>query len=163
MNGKKINLRLLVACLVLPLAVGGLSALLSADGMAFFMQSVLKPPLNPPPWLFGVVWTVLFILMGIASYLVITSGREQRLVDAALKVYGIQLIFNFAWSPIFFNLKSYLFAFIWLIALFFLVTLNAVYFGKISKAGGLLFIPYALWVAFAGYLNLSIYLLNRSV
>lgn len=118
---------------------------------------VNKPVLAPPGWVFPVAWTILYILMGIASYLVLTSGKPN---DAALTVYGIQLVFNFFWSIIFFNLEMYLFAFIWLVVLWLLIFKTAILFYQISKPAGYLMIPYLLWVAFAGYLNLSIYLLN---
>lgn len=95
--------------------------------------------------------------MGIASYLVLTSGKPN---DAALTVYGIQLAFNFFWPIIFFNLGMYLFAFIWLVVLWLLILKTALLFYQISKPAGYLMIPYLLWVTFAGYLNLSIYLLN---
>lgn len=120
-------------------------------------QSLNKPALSPPGWLFPVVWTVLYILMGIASYLVLTSGQPNR---AALTVYGIQLVFNFFWSIIFFNLESYLFAFIWLVFLWILIFTTMILFYRISKLAGYLLLPYLLWVTFAGYLNFCIYLLN---
>ncbi len=120
-------------------------------------QSLNKPALSPPGWLFPVVWTVLYILMGIASYLVLTSGQPNR---AALTVYGIQLVFNFFWSIIFFNLESYLFAFIWLVFLWILIFTTMILFYRISKPAGYLLLPYLLWVTFAGYLNFCIYLLN---
>lgn len=128
--------------------------------MATF-ESVAKPPLSPPGWLFPVVWTLLYILMGIASYLVSTSKGPKTLSDSALAIYGLQLVFNFFWSIIFFNMEAYLFAFIWLIALWLLILWTTVSFYKINKTAGLLMIPYLIWVAFAGYLNLGIYLLNR--
>lgn len=146
----------LITCLALPLAVGSLSALLTKNSMDTF-ELLNKPEPAPPGWLFPVVWTILYILMGIASYLVLTSGKPN---DAALTVYGIQLAFNFFWPIIFFNLGMYLFAFIWLVVLWLLILKTALLFYQISKPAGYLMIPYLLWVTFAGYLNLSIYLLN---
>lgn len=154
----KIQWKNLITCLAIPLATGSLSALLTQDGMAAF-ASINKPALAPPGWLFPVVWTILYILMGIASYLVLTSGKPD---DAALAVYGVQLVFNFFWSIIFFNLKLYFFAWIWLVLLWLLILKTALLFRQISKWAGYLMIPYLLWVAFAGYLNLSIYLLNQA-
>ena len=136
--------------------MGGLSALFTKNGMDSF-ESLRKPPLAPPGWIFPVVWTVLFILMGIACYLIVTSGRRNT---TALAFYSVQLFFNFMWSLIFFNFEAYLFAFIWLIILWLLILATAVAFYGISKPAGCLMIPYLLWVAFAGYLNFSIYLLN---
>lgn len=152
----KIQWKKLILCIALPLAVGGLSALLTRDGMQTF-QSLKKPPLSPPAWLFPVAWTILYVLMGIASYLVLTSGKPNR---PALTVYGLQLAFNFFWSLIFFNMEAYLFAFIWLIALWVLILVTMLLFFRQRETAGYLLLPYLLWVTFAGYLNYSIYLLN---
>lgn len=146
-------------CLAIPLLVGGLSALITRTGMDIF-ETINKPPLSPPGWIFPVVWTVLFILMGIASYLVLVSGKPQGEINRALTVYGIQLIFNFFWSIFFFNFSLYLFSFIWLVLLWLLILAAIVLFYRISKPAGYLMIPYLLWVTFAGYLNFQIYLLN---
>ncbi len=148
----------MVICIAIPLAVGVVSALLTRGGMQTFAE-LNKPALSPPGWLFPVVWTILYVLMGIASYLVVTSKKPN---GAALITYGLQLVFNFFWSIIFFNMQAYLFAFIWLVILWFLILKTTVKFFKIDETAGILMIPYLLWVTFAGYLNLSIYLLNRS-
>lgn len=152
----KIQWKKLIACLIVPLAVGGISAWVTSDSMKSFEQ-LEKPPLSPPGWLFPVVWTVLFVLMGIASYLVVVSAKPNR---TALTVYGVQLIFNFVWSIIFFNYSQYLFAFIWLVILWALILTTVVLFYRISKPAGYLMIPYLVWVTFAGYLNLGVYMLN---
>lgn len=152
----KIQWKKLIICIAIPLGVGILSALLSGGGMETF-EMLRKPSLSPPGWLFPVVWTALYILMGIASYLVLTSGKPSK---TALTFYGIQLIFNFFWSIIFFGMGAYLFAFVWLVILWLLIIITAVLFYRISKPAGYLMLPYILWVTFAGYLNLSIYLLN---
>lgn len=152
----KIQWKILIICILIPLAVGGLSALLTKNGMEAF-NAANKPPLTPPNWLFPMVWSILFVLMGIASYLVYTAGVPSR---AALTVYALQLVFNFFWSIFFFNMQWYLFAFVWLVVLWFLILLTTLLFRKSSKAAAYLMIPYLLWVAFAGYLNLGVYLLN---
>lgn len=152
----KIQWKKLILCIALPLAVGGLSAFLTRGGMEIF-RSLNKPALSPPGWLFPVVWTVLYILMGIAPYLVLTSGKQNR---PALTVYAIQLAFNFFWSVFFFNLEAYLFSFIWLAILWALILATMILFFRISEPAGYLLLPYLLWVTFAGYLNLSVYLLN---
>ncbi len=146
----------LIFCIAVPLAVGVLSALLTRNGMQTF-DSINKPKLAPPGWLFPVVWTILYVLMGIASYLVITPRQPN---GSALTAYGLQLIFNFFWSIFFFNLSLYLFAFIWLVVLWILILITIIRFYQISEPAGYLMIPYLLWVSFAGYLNFSIYLLN---
>ncbi|MBE6992909.1 MAG: tryptophan-rich sensory protein [Ruminococcaceae bacterium] len=150
----------LLICIAIPLAVGALSALLSGDGMAEF-ATVNQPPLSPPAWLFPVVWTILYTLMGIASYLVLTSGASTDKTKKALAVYGIQLAVNFFWSIIFFRFSMYLFAFFWLILLWLLIIVTMVRFYRIKEPAGDLIVPYLLWVTFAGYLNFGIYLLNR--
>ena len=154
----KIQWKKLIGCLAIPLGVGVVSALLTRNSMEQF-SSLRQPPLSPPGWLFPVVWTVLFILMGIASYLVIISGHPAR-SKTALTVYGVQLAFNFLWSILFFNWQLYWVALIWLIALWGLIWLNMVLFYRLSKPAGYLLIPYLIWVAFAGYLNTAIALLN---
>ena len=155
----KINKKLLIICLVIPLAVGGLAALLTGGGMDTF-ETLNQPPLSPPGWLFPVVWTILYILMGIASYLVLTSGKSHESIRRALVLYGIQLVFNFLWPIFFFSLSAYLFAFIWLVALWLLILATTVSFYRLFDIAGYLMIPYLIWVTFAGYLNLGIYLLN---
>ena len=152
----KIQWKKLIVCIAIPLAVGAFAALLSRGGMDTF-ESLEKSPLSPPGWLFPVVWTLLYILMGIASYLVLTSGKNY---GTAITVYAVQLIVNFLWPIIFFNLELYLFAFVWLAALWLLILFTAVLFYRISAPAGYLMIPYLVWVTFAGYLNYSIYLLN---
>lgn len=152
----KIQWKKLFVCLVIPLAVGVLSALLSGNGMDSF-EALNKPPLSPPGWVFPVAWTILYILMGIASYLVLISGKPNK---TALQVYGIQLVFNFFWSILFFKFEIYLLAFVWLVVLWLLIFVCSVLFYRISKPSGYLMLPYLLWVTFAGYLNLYIALFN---
>ena len=98
--------------------------------------------------------------MGIASYIVLTSKEGKQKIKTAIAFYLLQLAFNFFWSIIFFNMQNYLFAFIWLIILWFLILITAVLFCRISKTAGKLIIPYLIWVTFAGYLNYFIYILN---
>lgn len=153
------KLKPLVISIAIPLIVGGLSALLTMNSMETF-SSLNQPPLSPPGWLFPVVWTVLYILMGIASYLVYTSNNSQSEIQSALAVYGLQLAVNFFWSLIFFNLRWFLFAFIWLVLLWVLILITLRSFHRLSKPAGWLLLPYLLWVTFAGYLNFGIFLLN---
>lgn len=153
----KIQWKRLLLCLAIPLAVGGLAGILTKDSMMQFAL-VNKPPLSPPGWLFPVVWTILFLLMGLASYLVSRSDSAQK--RPALILYAIQLIVNFFWSIFFFNFEWYLFSFFWLVLLWVLILLTIRAFWRVSPVAGILLIPYLLWVTFAGYLNLAIYLLN---
>ena len=154
----KIQWKKLIVCIAIPLAAGGIAALLTMNSMQTFAE-LDKPPLSPPAWLFPVVWTILYTLMGIASYIVATSDKTYR-ARSALTVYGIQLAFNFLWSIVFFNLEAYWFAFVWLVLLWVLILITTVLFYRISKTAGYLFIPYLIWVTFAGYLNFAIAMLN---
>ena len=149
----------LLLALAIPLAVGGLASLLTRRDMEAFSQ-LNQPPLSPPSWLFPVVWTILYLLMGLASYLVWEKDRYDLGVRRALTTYGIQLGVNFFWSLLFFHWKLYLVSFLWLILLWGLILLTMVRFGAIRRSACWLLLPYLLWVTFAGYLNLGIYLLN---
>ena len=155
----KINWKLLVICIAIPLAVGGAAALLTGGGMEVF-ESVNQPPLSPPAWLFPVVWTVLYTLMGISSYLILTSGEGKEEVQNALSVYAYQLAVNFLWPTFFFNFRWFFFSFLWLLLLIFLVVSMIRDFYKRSKPAAYLNIPYLLWLLFAGYLNFTIWWLN---
>lgn len=154
---QNIHWKNLITAVAIPLAVGGLSAWVTGKGMQAF-EAVAKPPLTPPMWVFPVVWSILFILMGIVSYLVVMQKGEDT---KALTLYAVQLIFNFFWSVWFFNLGWYLFAFLWLVVLWLLILATMRAFGKISKPAAWLLLPYLIWVGFAGYLNLGVWWLNR--
>ena len=145
-------------CLAIPLAVGGLSTLLSR-GMDLY-KTLVKPPLSPPGWVFPLVWSALFLMMGYASYRVLTSDALKEEKRRALTFYGVQLALNFLWSPIFFGLGWLLVAFFVLVALWVMILITGSLFSQIDKTAGKLLIPYLLWVAFAGYLNFAFYLLN---
>ncbi len=155
----KIKIKTLVIFILIPLLVGGISALLTMGSMKDFAL-LNKPPLSPPGWLFPVVWTVLYILMGISSYIIYTAPVSDEKALKALIPYGIQLIFNFFWSIIFFNLNWYLFAFVWLVAMLLFIIITYKRFYEISKPAAFLLVPYILWTVFAGYLNFGVYLLN---
>lgn len=155
----KVNYKLLAVCIAIPLAIGALAGFLTSGSMeAFGMLN--KPALSPPGFLFPVVWTILYVLMGISSYLVLTSGQGKNKIRDALLTYGLQLVFNFFWSIWFFSFGWYLFAFVWLLILWVLIFNTIVSFYEISKTAAYLLIPYLLWVTFAGYLNFAIYLMN---
>ena len=147
----------LIISILISVGVGAVSALATMQSMNFY-NNLVKPPLSPPSWVFSVVWTILFILMGISAYLIYISDSPYK--NNALKIYIAQLIVNALWTIIFFNLEMYLFAFIWLLFLLMLIILMIISFSKINKTAAYLQIPYLLWVIFAGYLNLSIYFLN---
>ncbi len=156
---KKINYKTLAICILIPLAVGGLSALLTMGSMEDF-ASLEQPPLSPPGWLFPVVWTVLYVLMGVASYIALETPSSQEATKKAFKAYFLQLGFNFFWSIIFFSLGAFEIAFAWLCVLLALIVITTVRFWRINKWAGILMLPYIAWVTFAGYLNLAIAYLN---
>lgn len=156
----KIKWKTLFICIAIPLFIGGLSGFISRDSMAKF-QVLKQPPLSPPGWIFPVIWTILFILMGIASYVVLTSNAPQEDIDKAITLYKWQLLFNFFWSIWFFNFQFYFFSFLWLVILWLLILAVIILFSRISKTAAYFMLPYLLWVGFAGYLNLGIALLNK--
>jgi len=155
----KIRWKKLIICLAIPLLVGGAAALLSGTGMAQY-SALRQPPFSPPGWLFPVVWTILYLLMGYASYRVLVSGAEPEEIKRALSLYGAQLALNFLWPLIFFGLEMYLLAFIVILALWVLIFLTINAFSDIDETAGNLLLPYILWVTFAAYLNVGVYLLN---
>lgn len=150
----------LIVSILIPLAVGGAAALI-ANGSFKDFEALNKPPLAPPAWAFPAAWTLLYILMGIAAYLVYCSEKYPGRIERALTFYAVQLFMNFCWTLIFFNLKLYLAAFIWLVLLWGAIAGTALLFRFISKPAGWLMLPYLAWVIFAGYLNLGVYILNR--
>ena len=148
-----------VVCALIPLAVGGASAFLSRKGMADF-PLLDQPPFTPPAWVFPAVWTALYLLMGVASWLAYTAAADGGTKKKALTRYGEQLIFNFFWPILFFNLEVYYAAFLWLIVLWVLILLTMLAFWKIRPAAGALMLPYIVWVTLAAYLNLGVAILN---
>ena len=145
-------------CWAIPLAVGALGALLSG-GMSNY-RAINQPPLSPPGWVFPIVWTALYLLMGEASYRVLTSGKEESQVKRALTVYGIQLALNLLWPIVFFRYQMYLGAFIVILLLWAAIFLTMRLFTQADETAGEMIVPYFLWVTFAAYLNLGVYLLN---
>ena len=156
----RIQWKPLLLSLALPLATGGFSAFLTKDGMRAF-SALRQPPLSPPAWLFPVVWTLLYLMMGLASYLVYVSGASDPRRGRALTVYGLSLAANFLWPILFFTVQAWLWAFLLLLVLWVLVAATSLLFGAIEPKAGRLMIPYLLWLSFAAYLNLGVWLLNR--
>lgn len=150
---KKMNWKALLVSVGISLSVGVMSALATVGGMMKYAD-MYHPPLSPPGWVFPVVWTILYVLMGIAAYIVYQSEGKGK--KPALILYLIQLFLNFGWSIIFFNLEAYFFAFAWLLLLWLIIYLTAKLFGQLDKTAGILMLPYLVWVTFAGYLNLAI-------
>ena len=158
MNKDKFNYKILILFIVFALIAGGIGALLGGDMKNF--DSLQKPAFTPPPILFPIVWTILYILMGISSYLVCYNNTDTKFKTTACTLYIVQLIVNSLWTLFFFRLKMLLFSFIWLILLLVLVIIMTVKFYKIKPLAAYLQIPYILWLIFAAILNFSIYILN---
>lgn len=157
----KKSIKSYIYSILIALGVGGLSALFTADSMDIYSR-IVKPPLSPPSILFPVVWSILYILMGISAALVYnTKTATIRERNSALFTYGLSLFFNFFWSIIFFNLGWFFFAFIWILILLYLIVRTIMKYYKINPTAAYLQIPYLLWVAFATYLTFAIWYLNR--
>lgn len=150
------NKSALIISILIPLAVGTMSALFSGNMSSYSILT--QPAFSPPGFIFPVVWTILYILMGASSYIVYFSNSSNK--SKALLLYCIQLFFNFCWSIIFFGLDLFLFAFIWLIALIFIIIIMIRQFLIVNPLSAYLQIPYLIWCIFAAYLNFSIFLLN---
>ncbi len=154
----------IVIFILAPLIVGFVSSAFMRDVM-FQFDMVAKPPLAPPGFLFPIVWTILYIMMGISSYLIFEhdDGGDRKISstkDRCVKLYVVQLIFNFFWSIIFFRFSLYYVAFAWLVILWVMVLALIVESHKLNKMAAYLLIPYLLWMTFAGYLNIGIAVLN---
>lgn len=155
---RRIKWKPLLLSLFISLGIGALSGLLTKGNISLY-QAIRRPQLSPPSGVFPIVWTVLYILMAISAYQIYESGSECR--KPALSIYGVQLVVNFFWPIIFFNLHAYLFAFLWLVLLWCLVLVMIVLFYRCCRCAALLQIPYLLWLTFAMYLNYSVWMLNR--
>lgn len=149
----------LIISLLIPQLAGGLGSFFTASSVKDWYLTLEKPALNPPAWVFGPVWTMLFLLMGYALYLVWTDESGKRRTLAYL-VFGIQMILNILWSIIFFGLHSPGGALFEMIFLWLAILATIIAFAKISRTAAWLLAPYILWVSFAGYLNYSIWILN---
>lgn len=152
-----INKKSLITNIAIPLLVGGISALITGGGFKDY-SNVARPALSPPAILFPIVWTLLYILMGISAYIV--WERDTTKARLPIAIYAIQLFLNFMWPIFFFSFKAYLFSFIWLLLLWAFVLAMIIVFYKVNRLAGILQIPYLLWLTFAAYLNLGVFLLN---
>ncbi len=156
----KTRLKTYIIGILIPLLAGGLSAFLTSNNMELY-ENIIRPPLSPPSVLFPIAWTILYALMGIGSVLIYNKrDRYPEESKQALIIYALQLFINFIWSIIFFNLNAYLLSFILLVVLWVLVFTMILRFLTVSPLAAVLQIPYLLWLTFAGYLSLSVYLLN---
>ncbi len=149
-----------IISIAITLSIGALGGWATAQSVKTWYPTLNKPSFNPPNWLFGPVWTSLYILIGIAAYLVWMKRDEIAHVPRTVAIYFIQLILNLGWSFIFFYLHEIGFALAEILMLLAVIILNAVLFYRINKWAGLIFIPYILWVSFAAFLNYNLFILN---
>ncbi len=149
-----------VISILIALAVGGLSALITRGSMDVYSE-VVKPKLAPPGFIFPIVWGILYTLMGISSAIIYLKTKDSNTMQkTGLGIYALQLAVNFFWPILFFNFQAFLLSFLWLVLLWVLIVIMILRFRRISPLAAYLQIPYLLWVTFAGYLNLMIYMLN---
>jgi translocator protein len=147
-----------VISLAIPQLVGAVGSVFTVSSASDCYLTLEKPALNPPSWVFGPVWTTLFLLMGVALYFVWTADVPEK--RKVYWVFGVQLFLNMLWSVVFFGLQNPTLAFGEILALIVLIVANILVFAKVSHRAAWLLVPYLLWVAFASYLNFSILRLN---
>jgi len=152
----------LVISVAAPLAIGGLSGYATARGVADWYPTLTKPSFNPPAWVFGPVWTLLYIVMGVAAFLVWRKGLDADGVRIALAVFAVQLALNGLWSILFFGMRAPGLALAEIILLWVAIGITTVLFWRVTAAAGTLLLPYLAWVSFAPVLNASLWWLNRS-
>ena len=157
---KKVNFKTYAFWILLAEGVGALSGWLSRGGMKAYESTIIQPPLSPPSWLFPIVWAILYALMGFGAARVYTAPKGPDRTKG-LNLFILQLVVNFFWSLIFFNLEAYGFAFLWILILWVLIIGMIYIFNKTDRLAATLQIPYLIWVTFAAYLNLMVWLLNR--
>ncbi|WP_243428140.1 TspO/MBR family protein [Clostridium rhizosphaerae] len=159
-NSKLGNIAALIASIIIAEGAGILSAYLGMSNRENY-ESFIKPSFAPPEWVFGIVWTILYLLMAIAAYRIWLKGKKEANVRKALTLYGIQLLLNFLWTIIFFRFRLIGLAFFELMLLLIFTLLTTFEFFRIDKIAGILMIPYILWVSFAGVLNFTFWMLNN--
>jgi tryptophan-rich sensory protein len=153
------DLPTVLAGIVLVNVVGAAPAVLAGPDSAWF-QSLAKPAIYPPGWAFGVVWTALFTLLGVALALVWLAGTDRRAVRVALALFAVQMAFNVAWTPAFFALENLTLGLAVIVALWPLVVATAAAFARVDRRAGALLVPYLLWVTFAAVLNYQFVVVN---
>jgi translocator protein len=155
------NVVKLFVSIVIPVAVGATAGLFTATGVDSWYQTINKPSWNPPSWIFAPVWTSLYVMMGIAFYLVWKSDNSEVLKKTAISLFAVQLILNFFWSFIFFNQQQPGWALVEIIAMWIFILLTIFAFAQVSKPAAWLLVPYISWVSFATVLNYTIWQLNK--
>lgn len=155
------NLGKLLASIIVAEAAGLIGSVATIPAIGTWYKTLIKPPFSPPNWIFGPVWTILYILMGVALYLVWDKGTQKKTVRTAMWVFFIHLVVNSGWSIVFFGLHSLFGGFVVLLILWMFIVALIWKFYEVNKLAAYLLVPYILWVSFAGVLNASIWLLNR--
>ena len=150
----------LAGLVALCLAVGGLGGWVTAQSVADWYPTLAKPAWNPPAWVFGPVWTALYVMMAVAAWLVWRRGPDAPAVRAALVLFFVQLALNGLWSPLFFGLRAPGLAALDIAALWAMIALTTTAFFRQSRAAGLLMLPYLAWASFAAVLNFTIWRMN---
>jgi len=150
----------LLVSLILPVGLGSLAGIFTAKAIPEWFDTLAKPSFNPPSYLFGPVWTVLYILMGISLFLIWNTPKTERR-QKALTVFGLQLFFNFWWSILFFSFHTIFLSVIDILLMWLLIIYMIILFKRIKPIAAYLQIPYLLWVTFATVLNISIWYLNK--
>jgi tryptophan-rich sensory protein len=150
----------LIVSIVACQCAGLIGSIFTTPAIPTWYATLEKPPFTPPNWLFAPAWITLFLLMGIAAFLIWRQGLEQKEVKTALIIFLVQLVLNALWSVIFFGLQSPLYGMVVILALWVAILLTILRFFKLSTAAGALLLPYILWVSFAAVLNISIWILN---
>jgi tryptophan-rich sensory protein len=157
------NIAKLIIAIAIPLAVGGISGFFTVTGVESWYQTINKPSWNPPNWIFGPVWTTLYVMMGIALYLVWKSDSSDMLKKTAIILFAVQLSLNFFWSFIFFNQQQPGWALVEIIVMWVFILLTIFAFAQVSKPAAWLLVPYISWVSFAAILNYTIWKLNTPI
>jgi translocator protein len=160
MKKNKSNMIILIASILIPQAAGAIGSYFTMPSIHVWYASLTKPSFNPPNWIFGPVWTILYLMMGIALSIVWKKGTGRKEVRPAIAFFAIQLLLNILWSFLFFYMQTPFAAFIEIILLWLSILITLVVFYRISHTAGLLLVPYLLWVSFASVLNFFLWRLN---
>lgn len=154
------NIEKLAISIAIPVAIGATAGFFTVTGVESWYQTIQKPSWNPPSWVFGPVWTTLYIMLGIALFLVWKSGANDSLKRTAIRLFAVQLVLNFFWSFIFFDQQQPGWALAEIIVMWFAILFTIFAFAKVSKTAAWLLVPYISWVSFATILNYTIWKLN---
>ena len=161
MEGRKLrDVLKLVISIVACQCAGVIGSIFTTTAIPTWYAALQKPPFTPPNWLFAPAWITLYLLMGIAAFLIWRKGLEQKEVKLALVIFLVQLVLNALWSVVFFGLESPLYGMVVILVLWVVILLTILRFFRLSTTAGALLLPYILWVSFAAVLNVSIWVLN---